>query len=76
MKKKTQLKTDSKPTYRELLKENKDLKFLCQVQRLENDNLKADKKIVDTELKVLRAEAETANKKINDLIGNLVVNGG
>ncbi len=76
MKKKTQLKTDSRPTYRELLKENKDLKFLCQVQRLENDNLKADKKIVDVEVKVLRAEAEVANKKINDLIGNLVVNGG
>ena len=67
MKKQTQKKTTSKPTYRELLKENKDLKFLCQVQTLESANLKADKKLLEVELKALKAE----NKAVKFPVGAL-----
>jgi len=62
MKKQTQKKTTSKPTYRELMKKLSDANFLIQVQRLENDKLKAEIKI--------------ANIKLNDLHDNLIINGG
>jgi len=62
MKKQTQKKTTSKPTYRELMKKLSDANFLIQVQRLENDKLKAEIKI--------------ANIKLNDLQDNLIINGG
>ena len=62
MKKQTQKKTTSKPTYRELAKGLSNANFLIQVQRLENDKLKAEIKI--------------ANIKLNDLHDNLIINGG
>ena len=62
MKKQTQKKTTSKPTYRELAKGLSNANFLIQVQQLENDKLKAEIKI--------------ANIKLNDLHDNLIINGG
>ena len=62
MKKQTQKKTTSKPTYRELAKGLSNANFLIQVQQLENNKLKAEIKI--------------ANIKLNDLHDNLIINGG
>ena len=67
MKKQTQKKTTSKPTYRELAKGLSDANFLIQVQQLENDKLKADKKLLEVELKALKAE----NKAVKFPVGAL-----
>ena len=67
MKKQTQKKTTSKPTYRELMKKLSDANFLIQVQTLESANLKADKKLLEVELKTLKAE----NKAVKFPVGAL-----